>query len=116
MESARIERKEAEKAAWKREGKKKEGKRQTRQGGKRSVEEDYSSCRGGCRVVSQWFQLNEPPEADSPPSQFLERSRKDTSSASGLIRLREMEGRGGRCRCKCKAARPRSRVNLTCWE
>lgn len=45
-------------------------------------------------MVSQWFQLNEPPEADSPPSQFLERSRKDTSSASGLIRLREGEEGG----------------------
>ena len=66
-------------------------------------------------MVSQWFQLNEPPEADSPPSQFLERSRKDTSSASGLIRLRgyrnreserdEERSRGGR-RCKCKAPGP----------
>lgn len=62
-------------------------------------------------MVSQRFQLNEPAEADSPPSQYLERSQKDTSSASGLIRLRGCWKRGGgqgKGRCKFKARAPES--------
>lgn len=73
---------------------------------KERLEGDY---RGGCRVVSQWFQLNEPPGSGLTAVPI---SRKDTGSASGLIRLREGVEEGG----VGVSARPRSRVNLTCWE
>lgn len=41
----------------------------------------------------RWFWFNEPSEADSPPSQFLERSRKDTHPIQELNKVKRRMGR-----------------------
>jgi hypothetical protein len=51
-------------------------------------------------TLASWFRLNEPPEAASPPSQFLERSRKDTHPARGLNKVKRRTALENR---KCKA-------------